>query len=221
MSTSNSYCKGVVALTWSILLAHCLPQICLAQAQQEEPSAEQVIEPELDRRDIKIPRIDTENFELGVYFGTLSVEDFGSNSVKGVRFDYHITEDFFLEVAYAGSTVSDSAFRRLGLPIFPEEDEDLTYYNISFGYNAFPGEIFLGKKRAWSSAVYLIGGIGNTEFIGEDLTTFNLGIGFRLLPTDWLALRVDFKDYIWDSDLLGDNKTAHNFELTFGLGIFF
>ncbi len=216
-----SRAKKAAASILPILLASYLPHICLAQSQEADPSRQQVIEPEVDRREIKIPRIDTENFELGVYAGTLSVEDFGSNSVKGIRFDYHITEDFFLEVAYGKSTVSDSSFRRLGLPIFPMEDEDLEYYNVSFAYNAFPGEIFLGKKRAWTSAVYLIGGIGNTEFIGEDLTTFNFGIGFRLLPTDWLALRVDLKDYIWDSDVLGENKTTHNFELSFGLGVFF
>lgn len=214
-------------LTWTLMaaLAGVMPTASVAQPQEgkQEPEQqrEQVIKPEVDRREIKIPRIDTENFELSAYIGTLSVEDFGANTVTGVRFDYHITEDFFLEAAYGSSTVSDSSFRQLGLPIFPQEDEDLTYYNISFGYNMFPGEIFFGKKRAWTSAVYVIGGIGNTEFIGENMSTFNIGIGVRLLPTDFLTLRFDIHDYLWDSDLLGSNKLTHNFEATFGLGFFF
>lgn len=203
------------------IIAAAMPAFALAQSQEGKQEQEQVIKPEVDRRNIKIPRIDTENFELGAYIGTLSVENFGANTVTGVWFDYHITEDFFLEAAYGTSTVSDSSFRQLGAPIFPQEDEDLTYYNVSFGYNMFPGEIFLGKKHAWTSAVYVIGGIGNTEFIGENMSTFNVGIGVRLLPTDFMTLRFDIRDYLWDSDLLGSNELTHNFEATFGLGFFF
>ncbi len=190
----------------------------------EEPDAqrqEQVIEPDLERRDIKIPRIDTENFEVGFFRGILSVEDFGSERVSGLRLAYHITEDFFVELEAGESTVSDSSFRDLGAPLFPEEEEDLEYYSVSIGYNVFPGEIFIGKKRAMTSAVYLLAGVGNTDFIDEDLSTVNLGIGFRILPTDWLAFRVDMRDYIWDSDLVGRNKRTHNFELSLGFSVFF
>jgi outer membrane beta-barrel protein len=191
---------------------------------QEEPDAqgqEQVIQPDLERRDIKIPRIDTENFEVGFFSGILSVEDFGSESVSGARFAYHITEDFFVEVEVAESTVSDSSFRDLGAPLFPNEDEDLEYYSVSIGYNVFPGEIFIGKKRAMTSAVYLLAGVGNTDFIDEDLTTINFGIGFRILPTDWLAFHVDMRDYVWDSDLVGRNERTNNFELSLGFTAFF
>ena len=38
-----------------------------------------VIDPEVERRDIKRPKIDTENWEVGGYYGFLSVEDFGTN----------------------------------------------------------------------------------------------------------------------------------------------
>ncbi|MFQ5546124.1 MAG: outer membrane beta-barrel domain-containing protein, partial [Acidiferrobacterales bacterium] len=191
---------------------------------QEEPDAqeqEQVIQPDLERRDIKIPRIDTENFEVGFFSGILSVEDFGSESVSGARFAYHITEDFFVEVEVAESTVSDSSFRDLGAPLFPNEDEDLEYYSVSIGYNVFPGEIFIGKKRAMTSAVYLLAGVGNADFIDEDLTTVNFGIGFRILPTDWLAFHVDMRDYVWDSDLVGRNERTNNFELSLGFTAFF
>ncbi|MEE9597537.1 MAG: outer membrane beta-barrel domain-containing protein, partial [Acidiferrobacterales bacterium] len=181
----------------------------------------QVIQPDLERRDIKIPRIDTENFEVGFFSGILSVEDFGSESVSGARVAYHITEDFFVEVEVGKSTVSDSSFRDLGAPLFPEEDEDLEYYSVSIGYHVFPGEIFIGKKRAMTSAVYLLAGVGNTDFIDEDLTTVNFGIGFRILPTDWLAFRVDMRDYVWDSDLVGRNKRTNNFELSLGFTAFF
>lgn len=191
------------------------------QEEADEQEQEQVIQPDLERRDIKIPRIDTENFEVGFFSGILSVEDFGSESVSGARVAYHITEDFFVEIEVGESTVSDSSFRDLGAPLFPNEEEDLEYYSVSIGYNVFPGEIFIGKKRAMTSAVYLLAGVGNTDFIDEDLSTINFGIGFRILPTDWLAFHVDMRDYVWDSDLVGRNERTHNFELSLGFTAFF
>ena len=58
----------------------------------------QVIEPEVERREIREPDIDSEDFELGAYIGIMSVEDFGSGRVSTVqRLAYHVTEGFFVE----------------------------------------------------------------------------------------------------------------------------
>ncbi len=61
------------------------------------PTPPRVIDPEVERRTIKLPKIDSENWEIGPYFGALSIEDFGTNAVYGLRVDYHVTEDFFFE----------------------------------------------------------------------------------------------------------------------------
>ena len=61
------------------------------------PEDRPIIEPEVDRREIRRTRIDTEDFEVGAYVGILSIEDFESNVVYGARLAYHLTEDFFLE----------------------------------------------------------------------------------------------------------------------------
>lgn len=194
-----------------------------AQEPAPPPAAqEQVIQPELDRREVKAPRIDAQDVEIGLYTGTLSIEDFGANSVSGVRLAYHVTEDVFVEGTYAKSVVSDAAFRRLGfVPVFRNEEEDLTYYNLSVGFNLFPGEVFIGKGWAMTSAVYVIGGIGNTSFNNTDHTTFNFGIGIRVLPADWFAVRVEMRDHLFESDILGSNKMTQNFELTLGLAVYF
>lgn len=181
----------------------------------------QVIQPEIERREVSAPRIDTEDFEVGGFIGVLSIEDFGSNSVAGLRLAYHLSEDVFFEGVYAQSTVSDTAFRRLGIAVFPREHEDLTYYNLSVGFNFFPGEVFVGRNWAMSSAVYVIGGVGDVNFIDEDKFVFNFGIGVRVLPTDWLGLHIDMRDHLFESDLLGENKLTHNFELHTGLTVFF
>lgn len=189
-----------------------------AWAQSPE---EPVIQPQVDRRDIHIPKIDVDDVEIGVYGGLLSVQDFGTSSVTEARAAYHLTEDYFIEGAVGRSTVSDESFRRLGIPIFTQPDADLDYYHLAVGYNLFPGEIFFGKDWAMTSAVYVIGGVGNVKFNNESNTAFNFGIGIRVLPRDWLAIRAEMRDMLFESDVLGKNELKHNFELVLGLGVYF
>ena len=49
--------------------------------------------------------------------------------------------------------------------------------------------------------------LGSTEFGGDKRFTVNLGFGYRLIATDWLALHVDVRDHVFDSDLLGKDET--------------
>ena len=66
------------------------------------PSAEpagQVVDPEVERREIVQPKIDTEDFEVGVFAGGMSVEDFGVSPVYGITLAYHVSEALFVEAA--------------------------------------------------------------------------------------------------------------------------
>lgn len=202
-----------------------LPLLAAAAETEDKnaPPPEQVIQPELDRRDIKVPHIDVDDIEVGIYTGTLSMENFSSQSVTGLRLAYHVTEDFFVEGVYGKSIISDEFFRSRAFPItgFDKQEEDLTYYNISLGYNVLPGEIFIGKKWAMASAFYFIGGVGTMKFAKENHSTFNFGAGYRILVTDWFAVHLDMRDHVFNSDLLGPNKRTHNFEVHTGVTVFF
>src|SRR4029453_10517086 len=68
-----------------------------AEPATGEPPDKPIIDPQVERREIKRTRIDTEDFEVGAYVGVLSIEDFESNVVYGARLAYHLTDDFFLE----------------------------------------------------------------------------------------------------------------------------
>ena len=69
--------------------------------QAEDTTQPPVIEPDVERREIEVPKIDTEDFEVGILAGQISVEDFGVNTVAGGRFAYHVTEGFFVEESWA------------------------------------------------------------------------------------------------------------------------
>lgn len=186
-------------------------------------SQAQVIQPQIERRVIDVDKIDTEDFEIGVFSGLLSTEDFGTNLVIGARAAYHVTEGIFFEAAYAKSNTTETSYERLsgGAPLLTDAQRELTYYNASIGYNLLPGEAFLGEGWAFNTALYVIGGVGITSFADDDRFTVNFGAGYRFLATDWLAVHLDVRDHIFDIDLLGKAKTAHNLELTGGLTVFF
>jgi outer membrane beta-barrel protein len=182
-----------------------------------------VIEPQVERRQIKVPKIDTEDFELGAYAGVLSIEDFGSNSVVGLRLAYHITESFFLEGNAGRSRGGKTSYEQLSgaAQLLTDSEREYTYYSLSAGWNALPGEVFVGKNRAYNSALYFLFGVGDTKFGGDNRFTANGGFGYRILLTDWLATHLDFRDYLFDSDLLGAKKVTNNLEASLGLTVFF
>ncbi|MFK8018309.1 MAG: outer membrane beta-barrel domain-containing protein [Pseudomonadales bacterium] len=182
-----------------------------------------VVDPDIERKDIDIDAIDREDFEIGVYYGILSIEDFGSDSVVGVRAAYHITETFFMEASYGSSTAGETSFEALSgsAQLLTDDQRDFEFYNASLGLNILPGETFIGDRWAFNTALYVIGGIGSTEFGGDERFTINFGAGYRLLLNDWLAFHVDVRDHLFDSDLLGSEKTTHNIELSAGFSVFF
>jgi outer membrane beta-barrel protein len=193
-----------------------------AGAASSSPPNEQVIEPTVPRRDVRVPKIPSRDIIVGAYLGTYSSEDFGASFVYGARIGYHITEDFFVEGIYGTTKVSDENYRQI-LPggVFPTKTETLDYYNLSVGYNILPGEAFFGRSYAMASALYLIAGVGSTKFLEQSSQTINFGLGYRVFYKDWGAIQVDFRDHMYSLDLLGQSKSTHNLELTIGATFFF
>jgi len=182
-----------------------------------------IIEPQVERRKIKVPKIDSQNVELGAFFGEISIEDFGAAPVTGLRFDYHVTEDFFFEANYARAKGGKTSFETLGgnVQLLTDDERRFTYYNLSLGYNFLPGEVFLGRNRAMTSGFYLVGGIGSVKFAGDQNFTVNFGAGFRVLPTDWLAIHIEAQDLVFKSDLLGVDRLKNNLTGHIGATVFF
>jgi outer membrane beta-barrel protein len=192
-------------------------------AEDADSTPPRVIEPNVARRKIKTPRIDNENWEVGGGFGFVSIEDFGTNSAYAAMLTYHVTEDFFFRADLGQSTAGKTSFETLGgdIELLTGDERRFTYYSLSLGYNFLPGEVFLGRNLAMNSGFYVMGGIGSVDFAGDDRLTINLGAGFRVLPTDWLAIHLGVQDRVFDSDLLGETKVTNNIELLLSATVFF
>lgn len=211
---NSTITRFVFAVTSAIMSA-------VGAAQSPEQIPDPVIPAQVERRDVHVPKIKANDVEIGAYLGILSVQGFGTKPSAGLRLGYHVTEDFFIEGTYGRSKVSDESYRRLGIPLFPSEVIPLTYYNLSVGVNLFPGEVFVSKDWAMTSAVYLIGGVGNIKFDNESHIAYDFGIGIRVLPKDWVSVRFEIRDHMFSSDLLGKNELTHNFEMTLGISAYF
>jgi outer membrane beta-barrel protein len=198
----------------------------VATSESEEPvdaAPPRVIEPAVERRRVKVNRIDAENIEVGPYYGALAIEDFGTNPVYGLTASYHVTEDLFFQAAFGRSKAGRTSYETLGgdVQLLTPSERRFTYYSLSLGYNLFPGEVYIGRSLAMNSSLYVLGGIGSTKFAGDQRVSLNFGAGYRLLPTDWLAIHIDVQDRIFQSDLLGVDKLTNNIGAHLGVTVFF
>jgi outer membrane beta-barrel protein len=192
-------------------------------AEEADTTPPRVIEPNVARRKIKTPKIDNENWEVGGGMGFVSIEDFGTNSAYAAMLTYHVTEDFFFRADLGQSTAGKTSFETLAgeIELLTGDERRFTYYSLSLGYNFLPGEVFLGRGTAMNSSFYVLGGIGSVDFAGDDRLTINFGAGYRVLPTDWLAIHLGVQDRVFDSDLLGETKVTNNLEMILSATVFF
>ena len=211
-----------VAMTIAVAVSLGAAPAALAQEGEGVDSAPRVIEPEVDRRTVDVSKIDTEDFELTGFVGIMSIEDFESDIVYGARFAYHINEAFFAEATYGSTEAGLTSFEKLQ-PNADSlgSDRDFTYYDLSLGYNILPGEVFFGSNRAFVSSMYLIGGVGSVDFAGDSEFSINFGFGIKVLPTDYIAIRLDARDYLVDLDITGEDKTTHNLQGTLNVSWYF
>ena len=194
-----------------------------AAAQSPDEAPPRVVEPEVARREIKVPKIRSSNIELGLFYGELSIEDFGAHPTSGFSLAYHITEDFFFQAEAGRAKAGRTSFEVLGgnVQLLTDSERQFTYYSLSLGYNFLPGEAFLGRGVAMTSAFYLLGGFGGTDFAGDTKFTVNFGAGYRVVPVDWMAVHVTVQDRVFQSSLLGTTKITNNLEARIGVTVFF
>jgi outer membrane beta-barrel protein len=199
------------------------PAPAAVDESQDQNAPPRVIEPEVARRKISVPKIRSSNVELGATYGVLSIEDFGSHPVYGLTAAYHITEDFFFQGEAGRSRGGRTSFETLGgnIQLLTESERRFTYYDLSLGYNFLPGEAFIGRGIALTSAFYLLGGIGGTDFAGDTKFTVNFGAGYRVVPRDWLAVHFTVQDRVFQSSILGTTKLTNNLEARIGTTVFF
>lgn len=204
-----------LGLTITLTMSLSLSGISLAQ---DRP----LIEPDVEPIVIKEALIDSENFEVGAFVGTINIEDFESSLIYGARLAYHLSEDVFFEANMGFADAGETSAEQLGqVQILTNDERDYTYYNVSVGYNILPGQAYFARSYTFNTNFYLLMGIGATEFADDNRFTINYGVGYQVLLNDALAWHVSARQHLYKIDLLGEEKNSINTELSTGLSIFF
>lgn len=208
-----------------LFLGSVLTLLSAGAVAQDDTQAvlDKIVTPDMERRHIEEDQLDTEDFEIGAYFGYMSIEDFSGSWGGGVRVAYHVNEDFFLEANYGQHTAGESTLEiGGGLPALTPAQRELSYYDLNLGYNLFPGEVYISDSLAFNSTFYIIGGAGNTTFADSEYFTYTFGAGFKIYFTDYLDLNIDVRDHVFERELLGFNKKyVNNMSANIGLNFFF
>lgn len=182
-----------------------------------------LIEPDVQPQAVNEALIDTENFEIGVFSGIMNIEDFESSFLWGGKLTYHLSERFFFEANVGFAEGGETSFERLAgnVQVLSDEDRDYRYYNVNLGINILPGEAFLTENYAFNTNFYLVGGAGATDFAGDNRFTANVGAGYQVLLTDGIAVQLTVREHLYRIDVLGEEKTSMNTEVSAGLSVFF
>lgn len=192
----------------------------LLAAEQEAP---EIYQPDETRILLSEASIDAHDFEIGLYGGIISVQDFGSNSLYGAKLIYHISESYFTEINLAKSSIQETSFEKLThISLGQGDDRDYTYYDIGMGFNLFQGESFFGKNRAFNSSFFITASIGSTQFLADSFHTLSFGFGYKVIFTDWLSVNLGAKDHLFRSDIFAEkDELFHSIELHSGINIIF
>lgn len=179
------------------------------------------VKADVERREVIDDVIDSENFEIGIQGGLMSIEDFESSPWLNAHIGYHISEHFYVKAQYARAKAGETSFEKLAntAPLLTDAERELTYYGLNIGYNFLPGEIFFSKDTVFNSVFSVELGGGSTEFAGDEQFTVNLTANYRVFLTDWIAWDIAMSDYLFDTQVTGTSKTTHN--LTFATGVAF
>lgn len=173
-------------------------------------------------------KVNSELFDIGFTAGVINLEDFPAEFLVGASVTFKASESLFLQYNYVQADISKSSLERdqgnqgnEGFDI--GSDRSFTHYDLLVGYNLFQGEFFAGGGAAHLSSLYVVGGIGNTAFGSEENFSYTLGVGYQIEFNRKYVMRLDYRDYIYESALItgDDEDTVHNTQLSVGLGYLF
>lgn len=210
-------------LAASTLLSVALPCSYAANAAEQEGDLPIQVKADVERRQVLDDVLDTENFEIGLQGGIISIEDFESSGWVSAHIGYHITENFYLKARYGQAKGGETSFEKLvnSAPLLTDEQRELSNYGLNIGYNLLPGEIFLTKDLVLNSLFSIELGAGSTEFAGDEKFTVNVTANYRVFINDWVAWDIGMSDYIFDTQVTGESKTTHNLNFVTGLAVYF
>lgn len=170
-------------------------------------------------------RADNELFDVGATVGVLNIEDFPSEYAYGLYVTFKASEYYFLQYNYIQSEVGESSFEKnaASATFAIGDDRTFQHYDLLLGYNLFQGEFYGKGENAHLSNLYIVGGIGNTDFGDESNFTYTFGVGYQIEFNRKWVTRIDYRDHIYKTSLIigGGEETVQNTQFSASFGYLF
>lgn len=166
---------------------------------------------------IKDSDIKNTSMSVGVYTGLINYENFNSSYLVALTFSYPFDEHVFIDAEFGVSSINDTEYRNIGLPLLSEEETDVQFYTVLVGYNILPGEVYWSREKTLISSFYLIGGVGSISFDNNNYVSVQFGAGFKMGLDKNKSIRFEARDRLFDTDILGTDKLSNNIEFHLGI----
>lgn len=182
-----------------------------------QATAGEMYEPELPRSTYSASAIASQDIELGLFVGQLSIEAVRNILVTSVKAAYHLTPRYFVELSYDKAFVEDTAYRNTDNGVVATKYTDYRRYDVSLGMNLVHGEFYINSDRSMPVDLYAQLGTGSSS-LDEDYTTTSLTLGGRTLLDDQTALRANFTQLFLDT---GQGEIDNHFQAAVGISVYF
>jgi outer membrane beta-barrel protein len=213
----------------NLLLGALIGLPWVASAAEDTDNLNQAVVPEVKRLDLHAPSFPSKDFEIGYVRGGYLMPYYYNSKIQGLRFNYHINEDFYLHLDYDETTVSSKNLRLLpddcyvtGLncdPISGTGARKWTATTVGLGLSGLlPGELYVLGKYAFLTSGYVFGGMGTVNFNGRSEKTITTGGGSKLYLTNWLILNFEARTYLYTISR-GNTKGYYNPKDTYRKGV--
>jgi len=149
------------------------------------------------------------SFALTAYTGGYAFDEKSNSLVLGGRVGYYVLEFIEVEGSLGWTHIVRPAeiVESLFDLTLEEEEFHMLYYAMNMNVKLLPGR---------QMVPFLTGGAGSSIMQGETETSLNFGLGLDFFVKKALAVRFEFRDYMFDSGTSDSRQSNTNFEFSVG-----
>ncbi len=214
-------------LTLGVLVTMFAPVPTQAAESETGACIDETLKADLDakrrRRFVKSRLYEkTNRHELSVRGGYYVSDVFDGSGVAGAAYTYHLTETFAVEASGAYTRIRSEGGAELERNFAVLEGKSRS--SILFATNLVVTPIYAKFQAGGSVARFdlqLSAGAGVVDSALSSGVAGNAGIGFVFWTGPYSAIRVDFRDYVYQQQLLSRKVWSNDLSATLGLSVFF
>jgi len=203
---------ALVALAATEVRAECIDQELAEKAAYKR------------KRRGRIPRdfVKAQRHEISVNGGYYVSDLFSATYVLGAMYTYHMTEDTAVEGSFWWTHENGDVVRAVedGRAVTLKDTfAPMTLFASSLLWYPFHGKLQFGGEIIHFD-IHLNAGVGVIDSPTSRGVTGLGGLGFKFFGGSAVAVRVDFRDLVYQQELLAQSYLVNDFSVTAGLSIF-